>query len=94
MSTLPRCRGMTRPKWYADPHPCRFPAWKDGYCRRHHPAIRSMSLDKEILAAQASYDSALRRLEAAETRLVQLKNEQERWRAFYRAGETTTPSRE
>ena len=82
---------MTRPKWYADPHPCRFPAWKDGYCRRHHPAIRSLSLDKEIKAAQASYDSALRRLEAAETRLVQLKNEQERWRAFYRAGETPTP---
>lgn len=81
MITDPRCKALTPARWYkSEPTQCKMPAWKDGYCRKHHPlnrAIKDKPL-KEIAAARKSLESAEKKVAHWTKRIAELEAEQKK----------------
>ena len=78
-----RCCAMTGAKWYRpEPTPCKLPAWKDGYCRKHHPVQRAKGIVKEMDATQKALKTAKGKVAFYKQKVERLIVERERWDAF------------
>jgi hypothetical protein len=93
MSAIPptanRCNAMTKKVWHTpEPQPCKLPAWRDGFCRKHHPANRGKRGDvtNEIAACKVMVTRAVDRLRRVKKRLAELEREQQKWFAFLGGG--------
>lgn len=77
-SPLPRCKGSTPVTWFrSTPQPCKLAAWKDGWCKAHHPlqrALRETPL-RELRSAQANLEKAKKRVKFYEDRITKLEGE-------------------
>lgn len=85
----PRCKAITKMVWWRkEPTPCKLPAWKDGFCRKHHPARRAQRGDvsKEIVMCKETLKQAEQRVERAKQKLADLEKEQRAWDAFMGGG--------
>lgn len=93
-----RCKAITKMVWWRkEPTPCKLPAWKDGFCRKHHPARRAERGDvsKELGMCRETLKQAEQRVERAKQKLVELETEQRAWNAFMGGGggfSSSTPS--
>lgn len=80
-----RCCATTRPVWYRpEPTQCAWPAWKDGYCRKHHPVARAKRIKAEIRATEQSITVTEQKHAVLKQRHADLLAEQARWEAFLR----------
>lgn len=86
-----RCKALTKMVWWRrEPMPCKLPAWKDGYCRKHHPARRAERGDvsKELAMCRKTLTEAQARVVRAKEKLAELEAEQRNWIAFMEGVET------
>jgi hypothetical protein len=76
--TIERCKetvweGMAR-------YPCSRKAWKDGYCKQHHPDSVAERAEKSRLRSEAKWaeqkaNCPWRKLEAANARIAELEEQ-------------------
>lgn len=81
----PRCKGLVPPRWYKpEPTRCKLPAWKDGWCRRHHPANRGQkgTVRGQLESARRSLASAETKVNHWKRRITELEKELARYDAF------------
>lgn len=73
----PRCKEVIRKTW--DGHRCTRPAWKDGYCRQHHPDAVAARREKSRANDQRRWEeSPHHKLELAKEKITKLESEIER----------------
>lgn len=81
-TTTMNCKAITTKRWYQDgPAECKLAAWKDGFCRQHHPANRARAdrPGKELAAARKSLESAKKKVEHWAKRIAELEIEKLKW---------------
>ena len=70
------CKGMVPAPGGWHTHPCSFKAWKDGYCKKHHPEeIKRRDAEREARELRAWEAQKRRRKETDLLRLIALAEE-------------------